>query len=212
MSKIVTIDIETIPGGEKLTKETIPRPKSMKIEKTINKWREESAEQAIEDEYRKRALIPHRCRVVSWAVKTDVCESSVFMGNESGLIKALNEWLKENTNSPYEVTWSGVNIRNFDLIILKQRAWKYEQEYLRQALTVDIHKRIFDIMDEFTGSKYRDYLVSKDDMCNFFGIPVEGDSGSQVYDWYVNHDYGKIKDHCLNDVRKEHELLKYIKH
>jgi len=59
----------------------------------------------------------------------------------------------------------------------------------------------------FTGSKYKDYLVSKDEMCKFFDIPVEGDSGSQVYDWFLQGKFEDIQEHCLNDVRKEYELF-----
>jgi predicted PolB exonuclease-like 3'-5' exonuclease len=196
--KHIVIDIETLPSGEYSSPEDIKAPANYKDPEKIMEYQKSR----IEEEFRKRALIPHKCNVCSIALKSNSFETSIY-AQEEDCIRWLEESLSSHSNSPYEIVLVGVNIRSFDIIILKQRAWKYKSEFLSVAMS----QKIVDLMDLFTGSKYKDYLVSKDEMCKFFDIPVEGDSGSQVYDWFLQGKFKDIQEHCLNDVRKEYELF-----
>jgi hypothetical protein len=200
------VDLESIGSGERLTRDQIKVPGNFSKPESIQKWLDENADEYIEEEYRKRALVPHKCQVVCVALKSEGGEMVYYSNEEKEVLEWLDAAIKEITHTPYEIEWVGVNIRSFDIVILKQRAWKYGLKSLSLALD----QKVFDIMDIFTGSKYKDYLVSKDDMCKFFGIPVEGDSGSEVYGWWQNKEYDKISAHCLNDVRKEFELYQKI--
>lgn len=202
----IIIDIETVGDGERLTREQVKVPATYKKEDSIAKWLDENAGEYIEEEYRKRALVPHKCRVVCIALKVDDNEISHLSDDEKEVMEWLDASIKDLTNNPYEIEWVGVNIRSFDMVILRQRAWKYGLKSLSLAL----NQKVTDIMDIFTGSRYKDYLVSKDEMCKFFGIPADGDSGSMVYDWWVKHEWNDIVQHCINDVRKEYELYQKI--
>lgn len=204
------IDIETIPSGKKLTLEEVKIPGNIKKEDSKEKWLKENGSQAIEEEYRRRSLIPHKCQVVCWAIKDDLVEDSCFDLNEKVLMERLNESLKKAYKSPYEIVWSGVNIRLFDMVILRQRAFKFGLVSLASSIPDNSYSdRIVDVMDVFTGSKSKDYLVSKDDMCKFFGIEIEDEGdGSLVYNQFLNKEYDKILHHCKADVDKEFELCK----
>lgn len=197
------IDIECIPAGEKITKDQLKIPGNIKKQETIDKWLE-NAEEEIEKEFVKRALIPHKCKVVCIAVKNEDVED-VWFGEEEEILKFFQAFVKRQTKSLYDVTFTGVNIRGYDLPILRQRAWKYNLLELSIALS----QRELDLMDKFTGSKTKDYLVSKDEMCEFFGVTVKDEhDGSEVWGLYQAGDFDAIRAHCLNDVRKEYLLYK----
>lgn len=202
------IDIETIPTGEKLTIDEIKVPATMSVQATIDKWKLEKAPEAIEEEFRKRALIQHKCQTVCWAVKTEIKLFSKFSNNEEELLDELNWFIKTNTKHPMEIIWIGVNIKSFDLTILKQRAMKYRLKHIYDSIPPSSYSdQIIDLMHVFTGGKFKDYLVSKDDMCRFFDIKVDDEySGKEVYDLYLKGEYEKIRSHCEADVIKEYEL------
>jgi hypothetical protein len=103
-----------------------------------------------------------------------------------------------------------VNIKSFDLTILRQRAMKYQLSHLYQSIPQSSYSdQVIDLMHVFTGGKFKDYLVSKDDMCKFFDIKIEDTvSGSEIYDLYLKRDFEAIRLHCLADVVKEYELYK----
>jgi predicted PolB exonuclease-like 3'-5' exonuclease len=151
--------------------------------------------------WRRESLIPHKCQMVCWALTTDGevlrsgCDKDI---SEFKLLEIMSLTLPELVHSPYEITWVGANIRNFDLVILKQRAWKYGFDWLARAFS---QTQVFDLIDVFTGSRSKDYLVGKDEMCKFFGIENGDDvDGSQVQDLYDAGQYDKIVQHCVADV------------
>jgi predicted PolB exonuclease-like 3'-5' exonuclease len=204
----IVIDIETIPTGEKLTIDEIKVPATMSKQDTIDKWKLEKAPEVIEEEFRKRALIQHKCQVISWAIKTDKLELALFSNDEKELLTKLNEFIASSVKHPMEMNWIGVNIKSFDMTILRQRSMKYGLRHLYQSIPLNSYSdQMIDLMQVFTGSKHRDYLVSKDDMCKFFDIKIEDiHTGKEVYDLYLKEDYEAIRQHCLADVIKEYEL------
>jgi predicted PolB exonuclease-like 3'-5' exonuclease len=206
----VVIDIETIPTGEKLTVDEIKIPATMSKQETIDKWKIDKAPEAIEEEFRKRALIQHKCQVISWAIKTKETDISLINDNEEILLTKLDQFISSLVKHPMEIIWIGVNIKSFDLTILRQRAMKYNLHKLYQSIPlISYSDQVIDLMHVFTGGKFKDYLVSKDDMCRFFDIKVEDKhSGKEVYDLYLKKDYEDIRLHCLADVIKEYELYK----
>jgi predicted PolB exonuclease-like 3'-5' exonuclease len=206
---MVIIDIETIPTGVKLTVDELKVPATMSVQKTIDEWKANKAPAEVEKEYRHRALVPHKCEVVCWAIKTEGHEYSTHVtGDEKVVLLELESKLKEIVKSPHEIIWVGANIRNFDLPILRQRAWKYKLTWLSKALSVP-SSQIIDLIDLFTGSRSKEYLVGKDEMCRFFDIVIDDDNtGAMVYDLYLAGDVNKIISHCEADVVKEYELYK----
>jgi predicted PolB exonuclease-like 3'-5' exonuclease len=203
----VTIDIETISVGPKKDPRDFSPPGNYTKKESIDAWYESHGQEEVEKEFRRRALIPHKCQMVCWALTTDGevlrsgCDKEI---SEVTLLEIMSLILPELVHSPYEITWVGANIRNFDLVILKQRAWKYGFDWLAKAFS---QTQVFDLIDVFTGSRSKDYLVGKDEMCKFFGIENGDDvDGSQVQDLYDAGEYDKIVQHCVADVKKEYEL------
>lgn len=229
----VILDLETVATGEKSSPVLPPKPtladvkvgnrkgdvadayRMLQLPDLIEGWKTDCDELILKAEakWRKEALIPHKCQVVAWALTIDGeiirsgCDKSL---TEETLLQMLESVLKGLVHSPHEITWVGANIRNFDLVILRQRAWKFKLVWLEQALSVP-STQIFDLIDVFTGSKGKDYLVSKDDMCEFFGLENKDDvDGSMVQDLFEAGEYDKIVAHCVNDVEKEYELFKIM--
>jgi len=206
----VIFDLETVSVGPKKDPHDFSPPGNYTKKESIDAWYESHGQEEVEKEFRRRALVPHKCQVVCWAIKLDDTDETVYRshvtGDERALLLELESVLKKLHHSPHEITWVGANIRNFDLVILRQRAWKYGLDWLARSLSVP-QTQIFDLIDVFTGSRGKDYLVGKDEMCKFFGIENEDDvDGSQVQDLFDAGEYDKIVDHCVHDVEKEYEL------
>jgi len=193
-------DIETIPAGEKLAINDVNPPGNMSKPETIAKWYQEQAPGVIEEEYRKRSVIPYRCQVICLAMAIDDESPLCHIGSEEEIFKSFNDSFKEKVSSQQEaVTWVGFNIKGFDLPIVRQRAFKYNLEHLKLNHLKKYDNRIFDIMERFlfpaTG------YISMKEVAEFLGVKVkEGIDGSKVYDMWLSKREQDIYDYCTSDV------------
>jgi len=199
----LTIDIETIPDGEKLTIEEMSKqhPKTMSKPETIEKW----AKANIDTEFRKRSLNSLKGRLLCVAFKfndepTDIVK---FQESEEDMMFELQEKLASYGAKLVDASAIvGHNVKKFDVRWLLQRAFKYNLEGLKWSLPMDKNtKRIIDTNDLFNIHVFGEYTKLKD-MCAFLGVdtPKDDIDGSQVYDTYLNGELDRIYTYCMKDV------------
>lgn len=199
----LTIDIETLPFGDKLTVEEMSKehPKTMSKPETILKWSKAN----IDTEFRKRSLNSLKGRLLCVAFKfndepTDIVK---FQDSEEDMMFELQEKLSAYGSKLIDASAIvGHNVKKFDCRWLAQRAFKYNLEGLKWSLPMDKNtKRIIDTNDLFNLHVFGEYTKLKD-MCAFLGVETSKDDidGSQVYDTYLNGELDRIYEYCIKDV------------
>lgn len=198
----LTIDIETIPSGNKLSVEEMKAeaPKNYKNEDTILKWCEEN----IDLEFRKRSLNSLKGRLLCISVKWDDKPSHIIKYNEDEkvMIEEFAGILKKLERHIQSTAFLGHNVKSFDIRWLLQRAFKYDNKDLIRFLpSSKFDKRIVDTNDLFNQGVYGAYVKLKD-MCEFLGVPTPKDDidGSEVYDVYLQGDLERIYTYCGKDT------------
>jgi len=203
----LTIDIETIPDGEKLTVEEMSKlhPKTMSKQETIDKW----AEANVDIEYRKRSLNSLKGRLLCIACKWNDEPTHLipYNENEGVMIEAFGHYLKSLGHSIYACAIVGHNIRGFDNVWLTQRGFKYgNKDIVGRLVTTRYDKRLQDTNDLFTLGVHGAYVKLKD-MCDFLGVPTPKDDidGSEVYDVFLSGDLERIYKYCKKDVEATYQ-------
>jgi predicted PolB exonuclease-like 3'-5' exonuclease len=201
----IFLDIETIPTGEKLSE--LSPPGTMSKAETIDKWKLEKMPELIEEEFRKRSVISHKCGVISIGYGTKEYEY-VLYGEEEHILKELNQYIENIEDPAQNVIWVGGNIRKFDLPILRMRAAKYGLEHLRWSIPFKKYdSRIVDLMDVFTPGD----MTSMKTACEFFGIKHKEEvDGSKVYDLYLEEKHDLIKEYNKKEILVLRELWKKL--
>jgi predicted PolB exonuclease-like 3'-5' exonuclease len=199
---VLTIDIETIPDGNKLTiEEMMPlHPKTMSKEDTIRKW----AAANIDTEFRSRSLNSLKGRLLCIGVKWNDEPTVVFRyhEDESKMIKEFGDYLASKEKDIHACAIVGHNVRGFDNPWLVQRGFKYQnKDIIRLMVTNKRDYRLQDTNALFTLGVYGAYVKLKD-MCEFLGVPTSKDDidGSEVYDVFLKGDLDRIYDYCSKDV------------
>lgn len=212
MEHTIYIDIETIPSGPKIDPLTLDPPSTMSKQETIDKWRTERAPGIAEELYRKRALKSMEGEVfcIGWAVGDG--EASVEHGElELNTLNVFLHKLEDVIDLRESVIWVGHNILTFDMAWLWRRAIKYDLTMLANMIKLDRYKHnIHDTMVMWRGADYQDY-TSLDALAKWLGFEGQEGSGSEVYDWYLAGEYGKIIDHCKSDVELVRKIYKKIR-
>lgn len=166
----VYIDIETIPGPVQPSLESIQAPANYKDPEKIAAYKQG----AVEDEWRKEALLSHRGRIlcIGWAVDDEETKCVVNVGGEDVTMESF--WSELNASLPREsacsVRWVGFNVTTFDLQWLRHRAVKYGLRELAYQLPADRYPRnVFDIRSWWLGPDYQG-KGKLEDIAAFFGI------------------------------------------
>lgn len=207
---IIHLDIETIPAGDKLTKDEIYPPAQYKKSESIAKWYETEGANAIEKEYRDRAVHSLKGQILCIGVAINSDKPTVLDAeSEELLMKGFNAHLEKETGGKMlSYSWCGWNIRRFDLIWLWHRVIKYDLDFLRRFMPLKKWSdRIIDLMEWFSAPDYRE-MTKLDDACRFLGIKGKGDiDGSKVYDYYLEGRIKEICDYCGRDVEKNQKIF-----
>lgn len=199
---IVTLDIETIPGPNRPSPESIKAPANYKDPAKIRAYQEE----AVEDEWRKQALHPLQGRIVCIGYAVDDQPVRIIQTEtEQVMLTLLSADLKTQLGHDL-LTWVGHNVADFDLQWLRLRAIKYGLTWLQQNIRLDRYKgNYFDTMAEMGAWNQRYRLI---DALEFFGLPSKPDGmdGSKVFDLWQAGEMDKITEYCRNDVEIERAL------
>jgi len=207
MSNFCCADIETVPNWD-LPKECIPQfdPDSVKLGNLKDKDKVEAKIEEARQEFdkglvKKMSLDPDLCRVV--CVGTG--DSTSVLGSVWVDEKMLLEIVWKNITNLYFkhiplVSFNGIQ---FDLPVLWHSAIRLGipvDPQMYRDLTKKYDNRFnFDLMQILSGWDRTRYK-SQDFYQRWLGFEGKKDSGSQVYQWWIDKEYEKIKQHCEADV------------
>ena len=228
---IIFLDFETVTNLEKPVIELPEAPTEKdvkvgnlkdeakikaKIEEGLPKLLQEHKDKckAIEDkvleQWKKGAVHPLKCKVISCAVTVNDKYPVVLWGTEEEILKQIDEIIS-GCNMYFTIV--AHNAMGFEAPILVLRALKYnlkcKQNFSRRE---DLNSVFYDTMKRAAVTDYKAYH-SMDDLCEFFGIktPKEEFNGSMVHDAYFNEgeegkqkiiQYGIAEIFALRDLYK----------
>ena len=207
---VLHIDIETIPAGDKLTKNDIKPPAQYKKPESIAKWYQMEGDAVIEKEYRDRAKHSLKGQILCIGFAFDSSEPIVlYHKKEKEIMLAFERAVEAETGGKaLSYSWCGWNIRKFDMIWLWHRVVKYNLDFLRRFMPLKKWSdRIIDLMEWFSAPDYRE-MTKLEEACKFLGFEGKGDiDGSKVYDYYKAGKIKEICDYCAKDVEKNQKIF-----
>jgi hypothetical protein len=186
---------------------------------TIQKWKEECEQQAIDAEFRKLGLDGTRGQIfcIAWAFDDSPIHYSTAHSlagmNESLMLNDFMGSVRESSyktqGRPEVIKWVGHYITGFDLRFIWQRC---VVNNIRPSITIPYDAKpwgdiVFDTCSQWKGNGSSS--GSMDAICKAFGIKGKGDmDGSKVYDEYLAGNYQKIIDYCKDDVERVRQIHK----
>ena len=103
-----------------------------------------------------------------------------------------------NAAAPMYVTYYG---NAFDLPLLWRKAIRHSVPALAKILP---HRKFdrssIDLHELFLATDYRGKTGGLNNILNFFGLPQKLGDGSQIFDWFHNGEFDKIKEYAQADV------------
>lgn len=214
-------DMETIPDQREYAKHNIlvnlKPPGNIKLEASIQKWREEKAPAAAEEAYQKTGLngISGEICSIAWAIGDGEISGHIRMPSESesDLIDAFFEDVIKEVHRDGEghfprLNWVGHNVIDFDLRFLKQRCIvnDIKPSFVIPADAKHRNGSVFDTMKAWAGWKG---FVSQDALCKALGLPQKaGMTGADVWPFYQAGRYQEILDYNKADVHTVRELFR----
>jgi hypothetical protein len=187
---------------------------------TIQKWKEECEQQAIDAEFKKLGLDGTRGQIfcIAWAIDDgevySVSSKGGALTSEASMLTVFLSNLKSSLYStpgkPEVIKWIGHYITGFDLRFIWQRCVVNK---VRPSITIPYDAKpwsdnVFDTCSQWKGGG-SNTSGSMDAICKAFGIQGKGDmDGSKVYDEYLAGNYQKIIDYCKDDVERVRQIHK----
>lgn len=211
----ITIDIETLPTNRpeiiKSIKGSVSPPGNIKKQETIDKWLAEEGKEAKEKAVRKTSLSGSFGQIYCIGFKPENGNVSVVNSVDRGEVECLKSFfeackdLKNYSEDCHLIV--GHNVKNFDLLFIKQRAMILGVPYPK--CLPDPSKRysemIFDTMIEFAG--FGNY-ISLNDLALAFGFDGKQEmNGSQVYDYFLSNRHSEVYEYCKNDVLRTAKIF-----
>jgi len=212
MTKLLFLDIETIPAGEPIDPMGLKAPSQMKKAETIAEWYKNEAPALAEEAWRKGSLDSMRGEIlcIGWAYddKADVyCEN-----DERGTLEMFAYLMMDVMGSYKQIpTFVGWNSNSFDIPWIWRKAIKYGLKPIKTAINRDRYKgNSIDLMNVWA-SDFKDYRKMSD-VADFLGIEdrSNGIDGSQVYDLYKEGRIEEIKTYCMGDVLTVRDIYNKI--
>lgn len=192
--------------------ETISRPKSIKLEKSIDVWNKDKKPAAIEEAVSKTVFDGGQGEIITfgWAVDND--EPTSLQRNdfitEKDILESINSVFESLKMPPL---WIGHNICGFDLRYLWKR---FIVNGIKPNIKIPYDAKpwsndVYDTMFEWAGTGGD--KKSMDFVCKALGIEGKGDmDGSKVYQAWLDGKYDEIAEYCEDDVKKTREIYKRL--
>lgn len=172
----------------------------------------ESAKQGFSEALdKKMSLDPDLCEVVCFS-GTALANGELFAFQNPKLIQSAWAYIKlvYLSHTPL-VSFNGIG---FDLPVLLHQAMRLSIPVSPQ-MYADLTKKWenrhhYDLLQWFSGwdrSKYKPLSF----YLKLYGIGEQSGDGSQVFDWWKNGEYDKIRTHCEQDVSLTAQLFDRVK-
>lgn len=221
MSDVLHFDIETIPSGERIPLDEIPNDSRIK-DPEKQKARKLKKQ---EEEYEKQGLNPLKAQVLCFAAihNEDTPVFAMDKKDERVVLEKLENYIIKEFGEEEDgeiflrpFTWSGANIKSFDLQIVSLRAIKYELPVLAKSIDRNFfNSNVFDLCEFFKSLDRHGKGYTQDAIAEFLGIetPEElvGMDGSQVYELYKLGEFKKIQQYNIGDVKKVKAIYDKVK-
>lgn len=211
----IYLDIETIPcqqsGVLEEIRATIKPPGNITKAESIEKWMQENADKAAQEEYLKTSFNGTLGEIVciGWAVEDGPVQSVCrrLWESEAGMLKMFYDHLQEHVTRP--PAFVGHNVLAFDLRFLFHRSvilgvkppvplrqdTRYNGEY------------VYDTMLAWAGWGNRISLVN---LCKALHIPVKtnGCTGAEVWQYMQDGRVLEVVDYCREDIAAVRQCYK----
>jgi hypothetical protein len=202
--KTVYLDIETIPGEERPSRDSIKPPGNMKKPETIRKWFAENADSELDKIHHKQGLDSMAGRILCTGMAIDD-EDPVVFDSLIGLdqaIMGINE----------EVLFVGHNILKFDAKWLVRHGIMVGLDFPTRFNFNRYKGNILDTMSIWSCGDYQD-IVSLDNIAKFLGLEgkTSGMDGSKVWEYFKAGRMDEIMDYCADDIRVTRRVFKAIR-
>jgi len=206
----IYLDIETIPGDNKVELDKIQAPSNYKDPDKIAAYKEEKAIEL----YLKQSLDPLQGQIACIGFAIDNKEEIVIMdSNEAVMMETFVGHLLNNMEKrELEIAeWIGYNIAKFDMPFIVFRILKYLPQLAYLFPNTSKDRSIIDLMDVCTFGVYGNY-VSFDKACKFFlnESPKGSLDGSKVFEYYNSGRLQEIAEYCKNDVKYSRFLYRHL--
>lgn len=232
----IFVDIETIPGATPPEPSEIKAPSNYKDEVKMRAYQEA----AVEEEWRKEALLSHRGRVLCLGLAVEAADPVSFTvgidaEDEKGVLSLFWDYLKAEKAAFFR--WIGFNLRPFDLNWIRHRAYKYQIEGLAGVVPWQRYdKACVDVREIWNGADYQG-RGKLDEIVSFLGVgngkpllpcPIcsEGGvvvvcsicggegvfkmDGSKVFDLWRAGKLEEIASYCRGDVADVRAVFKRL--
>lgn len=132
----------------------------------------------------------------------DTKETKCFTGKDEQLI--LIDFF--NDLKLYDdITLIGFNSESFDLPFIIRRAVVHGL-YIPTFRSKDLRK----IVNGFNFSYNRNEKGKLRDWATVLGIPITTENGSEMFELYKKEEFGKIRDHCIEDLKVTNALYERV--
>lgn len=194
------VDIETIPGETRPDPSEIEAPKNYTKAETIRAFQEANADK----EWRSQSLNSLKGRIICIGFACNDGPVRSFVGDERDIMVKFTAFVGD-LPMPDII---GFNIRAFDLLWLRHRAYKYGLDDLSYVIPWQRYdKRIVDLREVWTGGDTR-ACGTLDNVCRFVGLEGKSGDGAQIFEMWQSGRLDDIAAYCREDVRLTRELWK----
>jgi len=197
----IFLDIETIPGPVKPDPSEVEAPANYKDPEKIRAYQEAGVDKA----WRGQALDSLKGSIICIGFAEDDGPTRAFVGDESDVMEKFAAFCRPSMTLPEII---GFNLRQFDILWLRHRAYRYGLNDLATSLPWQRYdKRVLDLREVWTGGDPRG-RGTLDEICKFVGLGGKSGSGSQVFEMWQAGRLDDIAEYCRDDVRLTRELWK----
>lgn len=191
MSVPLFLDLETLPGLEAPSIESIEAPANYKDPEKIAAYKQEAQHEL----WLKEATISHKGRIVcaAWALGGDPVK--VVSGEERYVVGQLYGAMQ------LAYHYVGHNV-TFDLLFAAHAGLRhgYGIHKLFTAIKNRWDKNYTDTMElAFFGLEWKP-KISLENLCKLCDVEAPWGKGSQVFEWHQLGDFASIEKHCASDV------------
>lgn len=193
------IDIETIPGEEMPSLDSIKAPANYKDEAKILAYKEANQE----EEWHKQSLNSMQGRILCIGVACEDRNPVVY----TDLVAFDRDIMAIHS----EVQWVGHNIAKFDAKWLVRHGIRSGLSFPSRFSLDRYRGNVRDTMTLWACGDYQDY-TKLDDLARFLGVgrKTPGIDGSQVWDFYRAGRIDEIKAYCADDVILTRDVYRRI--
>jgi hypothetical protein len=188
----IFLDIETIPGAHKPDPSEVKAPANYKDPEKIRAYQDAN----VDESYRAQALDSLAGRIICVGLAINDADPEGITGPEADILGELSHRMQDA--DILEII--GFNLRSFDLLWLRHRAYKYGFPSLASLIPWQRYdKRVLDLREVWTGGDMRG-KGTLGEICRFLGVGEKSGIGGGVFDLWQAGKEDEIVAYCCHDV------------